>query len=164
MVGLPPSASVAEAEQVKVELVVTPVAGLMETLAITGSVLTTLTEAVAESVAPEPSVAVAVQAMVSDGEAVAVLRVKLALVPSVLVPLVHLYVIVGVPPSASAADAEQVSVDLVVTPVEGLTFGPDMTGAVLEIVTLSLPVGPSPPSTSVAVTTTSHESPEVVAL
>jgi hypothetical protein len=89
MVGEPPSASVAVAEQVRVELVVTPLFGLIETLARTGSVLSTETLAEPESVSPEPSVAVAEQVMVSDGDAVALLRVKLALVPRVVEPLVH---------------------------------------------------------------------------
>ena len=89
MVGEPPSASVAVAEQVSVEVTLTPLVGLIDTLATTGSVLPTLTLALAESVAPEPSVAVAAQAIVSDGDAVELDRVKLALVPSVLVPLVH---------------------------------------------------------------------------
>jgi hypothetical protein len=56
---------------------------------MTGSVLPTLTLALAESVAPEPSVAVAAQAIVSDGEAVELVRVRLELVPRVLEPLVH---------------------------------------------------------------------------
>jgi hypothetical protein len=80
---------VAVAEQVSVEVTFTPLVGLIDTLATTGSVLPTLTLALAESVAPEPSVAVAAQAIVSDGEAVELVRVRLALVPSVLVPLVH---------------------------------------------------------------------------
>ena len=89
MVGEPPSASVTDAEQVKVELVVTPLCGLIATLATTGSLLSTETLAEPESVSPEPSVAVAEQVMVSDGDTVALLRVKLALVPRVVEPLVH---------------------------------------------------------------------------
>ena len=77
------------AEQVKVELVVTPLLGLIETLSTTGSLLSTVTLIESESVSPEPSVAVAVQEMESDGDAVELERVKLALVPSVLVPLAH---------------------------------------------------------------------------
>jgi hypothetical protein len=69
--------------------VVTPLFGLIETLATTGSLLSTLTLVESESVSPEPSVAVAVQEMESDGDAVELERVKLALVPSVLVPLSH---------------------------------------------------------------------------
>ena len=61
----------------------------METLDITGSVLSTLTLSVPVSVPPSASVAVAVQVIVSDGEAVELVRVKLELVPSVLEPLVH---------------------------------------------------------------------------
>jgi hypothetical protein len=156
--------SVADAEQVKVELVVTLELGVTVTVDRTGAVLPTLTLALDESVAPDPSVAVAAQAIVSDGEAVELERVKLALVPRVAVPLVHSYDIVGVSPSASVAVAEQVKVELVVTPELGETVGPEITGAVLAIVTLALPEGPSPPSASVGVTTTSHKSPADVAL
>jgi hypothetical protein len=131
---------------------------------ITGALLSTLTLVLAESVAPEPSVAVAAQAIVSDGEAVALVRVRLAFVPSIVVPLVHSYDIVGVSPSSSVAVAEQVKVELVVTPELGEIDGPEITGAVFAIVTLSLPVGPSPPSASVGVTTTAQASPPVVAL
>ena len=63
--------------------------GVTTTLDMTGSVFPIETLALAESVAPDPSVAVAAQAIVSDGEAVELVRVKLALVPKVLVPLVH---------------------------------------------------------------------------
>ena len=89
IVGEPPSASVAVAEQVNVALVVTPLLGLIETLATTGSLLPTLTLVEPESVSPEPSVAVAVQEIESDGDAVKLERVKLALVPRVLEPLAH---------------------------------------------------------------------------
>ena len=68
---------------------VTPLDGDTSTAVITGSVLSTLTLSVLESVAPSASVAVAVQVIVSDGEAVAVVSVRLALVPRVLEPLVH---------------------------------------------------------------------------
>ena len=67
----------------------TPLLGLIATLATTGSLLSTDTLAEPESVSPEPSVAIAEQVMVSDGNVVALLRVKLALVPRVLEPLVH---------------------------------------------------------------------------
>ena len=89
IVGEPPSASVDEATQVNVELVVTPLLGLIETLATTGSLLSTLTLVEPESVSPEPSVAVAVQEIESDGDAVELERVRLALVPRVLEPLDH---------------------------------------------------------------------------
>jgi hypothetical protein len=68
---------------------VTPLLGLIATLATTGSLLSTDTLAEPESVSPEPSVAIAEQVMVSDGNVVALLRVKLELVPRVLGPLVH---------------------------------------------------------------------------
>jgi hypothetical protein len=89
MVGEPPSASVAVAEQVNVELVVTPLLGVIDTVATTGSLLPTLTLSVLESVPPSESVAVASQTIVSDGDAVELVKVRIALVPKVLVPLVH---------------------------------------------------------------------------
>ncbi len=61
----------------------------METLDITGSVLSTLTLSVPVSVPPSASVAVAVQVIVSEGAAVELDKVRLALVPRVLDPLVH---------------------------------------------------------------------------
>ena len=89
IVGVSPSASVAAAKQVKVELVVTPELGDTVGPEITGAVLSTLTLSVSESVSPSTSVAVASQTIVSEGDAVEVERVRLALVPSVLEPLVH---------------------------------------------------------------------------
>ena len=61
----------------------------METLDITGAVLSMLTLSVPVSVPPSASVAVAVQEIVSEGEAVELVRVKLELVPRVLEPLVQ---------------------------------------------------------------------------
>jgi len=61
----------------------------MDTLDITGSVLSTLTLSVPVSVPPSASVAVAVQVIVSEGAAVELDKVRLALVPRVLDPLVH---------------------------------------------------------------------------
>jgi hypothetical protein len=89
IVGVSPSASVAVAEQVKVELVVTPELGETVGPEMTGAVLSTLTLSVSESLSPEPSVAVAVQVMESLGEAVALLNVTLEPVPIVLEPLVQ---------------------------------------------------------------------------
>jgi hypothetical protein len=63
-------------------------------------------------------------------------------------------VIVGVSPSASVAVVEQVKVELVVIPVEGVITGVAMTGAVFPITTLAVPVEPTPPSASVGVTIT----------
>ncbi len=151
------------AEQVKVELVVTPLLGLIDTVATTGSLLSTLTLVCPESVSPVPSVAVAVQVIESLGAAVALVRVRLELVPRVLEPLVHSYDIVGVSPSASVAVAEQVKVELVVIPVEGVITGVEITGAVLPITTDAVPVAPTPPSASVGVTTTLQLSPLLVA-
>jgi hypothetical protein len=59
------------------------------TVVTTGAVLSTLTLSVPESVPPSVSVAVASQVIVSDGDEVDVVRVRLELVPSVLEPLVH---------------------------------------------------------------------------
>ena len=87
--GEPPSASVAVAEQVRVESTVTPLDGETATEVTTGAVLSTLTLSVPESVPPSASVAVASQVIVSDGDAVEVVRVRLELVPRVLEPLTH---------------------------------------------------------------------------
>ena len=89
MVGVPPSASVAGAEQVRVDETVTPLEGETAIEATTGAVLSTLTLSVPESVPPSESVAVASHVMVSDGEAVEVVRVRLERVPRVLEPFVH---------------------------------------------------------------------------
>ena len=89
MVGVPPSTSVAVAEQVRVESTVTPLDGETATEATTGAVLSTLTLSVPESVPPSESVAVASQEIVSEGDAVELVRVRLELVPRVLEPFVH---------------------------------------------------------------------------
>ena len=106
--------------------------------------MSTLTLVCPESVSPEPSVAVAVQVIESLGAAVALVRVRLELVPSVLEPLVHSYDIVGVSPSVSVAVVEQVKVELVVIPVEGGITGVAMTGAVFPITIDAVPVAPTP--------------------
>jgi hypothetical protein len=56
---------------------------------IEGAVLSTVTLLVSESLSPSASVAVAVQVIVSDLEAVELLSVTLELVPRVLDPLVQ---------------------------------------------------------------------------
>ena len=71
------------AEQVKLLLVVTPLLGLIETLVTTGSVLSRETLALAESVAPSASVAVASHSISSLGDAVAVVKVTDDPVPRV---------------------------------------------------------------------------------
>ena len=86
---MPPSASLAEAEQVRVLLVVTPVGGEMLTAETTGSVFSTVTEALSLSVPPSLSVAVAVQVTVSLGETVEGVSARLAPVPSEPPPLAH---------------------------------------------------------------------------
>ena len=88
--GLPPSTSIAVAEQDRVDEVVTPLLGLIAAATEkVGALLSTLTLLVSESLSPSPSVAVAVQVIVSDGDAVALLNVTLELAPIVLEPLVQ---------------------------------------------------------------------------
>jgi hypothetical protein len=89
ILGLPPSESLAVAEQYNVVFVVTPEFGEMITGDNTGAVLSTLTLAVPESVPPFESVAVTVQVIESDGDAVELVSARLALVPRVLEPLAH---------------------------------------------------------------------------
>ena len=61
--------------------VVTPLLGLMVTFATTGSVFATVKETVSELLPPSESLAVALQTMVSPGEEVEVVRVRLAPLP-----------------------------------------------------------------------------------
>ena len=86
---MPPSASVAEAEQVRAVEVPMLELGLMETDAIAGAVLPTTTDASPEAVPPSESVAVAVQVMVSSGELLAAERMSELPAPK-LVPSVAL--------------------------------------------------------------------------
>jgi mannose/fructose/N-acetylgalactosamine-specific phosphotransferase system component IIC len=72
-----------------VESTFTPVAGDIVTDVITGSVLSTATESLASSAPPSTSVAVAVQVIVSLGDDVLAVRVRLEDVPKVLKPFVH---------------------------------------------------------------------------
>ena len=72
------------------ELVVTPLLGEMLALVVkSGALFETATLSVSESVPPSLSVAVAVHMIVSDGEAVELVKVRLELVPRVVVPLVQ---------------------------------------------------------------------------
>jgi hypothetical protein len=89
MVGVSPSSSEAEAEQVNVVEVSTPVLGVMLTLVTSGAVLPTETAAESVPVPPSESVAVAVHVMVSSGELVEEESVTEASVPR-LVPSVAL--------------------------------------------------------------------------
>jgi hypothetical protein len=89
MVGDPPSASVADAVQDKVELVVTLELGAMVTADNTGAVLSTLTLSVLEPVPASASVAVAVQVIVSEGDTVEVVSVRLEPVPRIPEPIVQ---------------------------------------------------------------------------
>ena len=123
----------------------------MDTLLISGSVFSTVTESVSEPVPPEESVAVAVHVMVSSTEAVDAVRVKLAPDPSESPsPLVQAYVMVGVPPSSSEAVAEQVSVVETVTPELGLTDTLLISGSMFSTVTAA-ESEPVAPESSVAV-------------
>ena len=65
------------------------VLGVTVTLLITGALFSVVTDALLLAVAPLASVAVTVQAMVSPGLLFEVLKVKLELVPMVLLPFVH---------------------------------------------------------------------------
>ena len=151
MVGVPPSLSVAEAEQVSVVDVFTPELGLIDTVLTSGSEFSTVTEAVSDPVPPEASVAVAVHVMVSPTEEVAAVSVKLAPVPSESPsPLLQAYVMVGVPPSSSEAVAEQDRLEVVVTPVLGLTVTDAISGSVFSTVT-EAESETEPPASSVAV-------------
>ena len=71
--------------------------------------------------------------------------------------------IVGTSPSSSVAVAKQVKFELVVTPVLGVILGPEITGGEFCTSIWAPPMGPTPPSGSVGVTTTVHVSPAVVA-
>ena len=71
-------------------VVVTPLLGLIVAEVVKYGVLfDTVTLPAPVSVPPSESVAVAVQAIESDGDAVELVRVKLELVPRVLVPFVQ---------------------------------------------------------------------------
>ena len=72
----------AEAEHVSVVDVVTPELGVMETLPIVGAVFETVTESESSSVPPSASVAVTEQVMVSSGELVELVSVRLVPEPS----------------------------------------------------------------------------------
>ena len=77
------------AEQVKVEVTVTPLLGLIETLDTAGSVLSTDTLSVLTTLAPSESVAITVQVIVSLGDAVELDRVMLDPEPIVLEELLQ---------------------------------------------------------------------------
>ena len=71
-------------------VVVTPLLGLIAAEVVKYGVLfETVTLPAPVSVPPSESVAVAVQVIVSDGDAVELVRVKFELVPRVLVPFVQ---------------------------------------------------------------------------
>ena len=91
MVGLSPSSSLAVAEHVSAVEVVTPLLGLTLTESTVGSVLSTVTLALSESVPLSESVAVAVQVMVSSGELVEFVRVSVEPVPRELVSVAFVH-------------------------------------------------------------------------
>lgn len=64
---MPPSASLADTEHVRVAVVVAPLAEVIEMELIVGLVLNTLTDVLSLTLSPCPSVAVAVQVMMSAG-------------------------------------------------------------------------------------------------
>ena len=89
--GLSPSSSLAVALQVSAVDVVTPLLGLTLTESTVGSVLSTVTLALSESVLPSESVAVAVQVMVSSGEEVEFVKVSVAPVPRLLLSVAFVH-------------------------------------------------------------------------
>ncbi len=91
IVGLPPSSSLAETEQVSAVEVVTPLPGLTLTESTVGSVLSTVTLALPESVPLSESVAVAVHLMVSPGELVELVRASVSPVPRLVEVLVFVH-------------------------------------------------------------------------
>ncbi len=64
---MPPSGSVADATQVSLPEVVTPVSGVTSTLVIVGLVFSTVTLSESFALPPSASVAMALQVMVSPG-------------------------------------------------------------------------------------------------
>ena len=85
-VGVPPSGSVAVATQDNVVSLNTLVAGRISTLVTVGAVLSMVTDTLSVAVPEYPSVAVVVQVTVSPGLAMVRSRVKLAVVPTRVVP------------------------------------------------------------------------------
>jgi hypothetical protein len=90
-VGLFPSSSLAVAEQVRAVEVVTPLLGLTVTESTLGSVFSTLTLALSESLPPSASAAVAVQVMVSPGELVVLVKVSVESVPRELLSVAFVH-------------------------------------------------------------------------
>ena len=87
---MPPSISVAVAAHASVDEVVTPTLGVISAATEkVGSLLSTLTLEVSESLSPSASVAVAVQVMESLGDAVELLSVTLEPDPIALEPLLQ---------------------------------------------------------------------------
>ena len=158
--GVPPSASVADPEQVKVLSLTTPVAGEIDTPVMVGARLSKVRSTDFVVVPPSVSDAFAVHRMVSLGDAVAADSTSVLVAPSVVpcVSFVHAYVMVGTPPSKSVAFTTQVNVLSLYSAVEGRISILSMTGSVLPTVTAADPV-PLPPSKSVAVARHSITSP-----
>jgi hypothetical protein len=91
IVGLSPSSSLAVAAHVSAVEVVTPLLGLTLTESTVGSVLSTVTLALSESVPLSESVAVAVQVMLSPGELVEFVKVRVAPVPRELLSVAFVH-------------------------------------------------------------------------
>ena len=136
-VGVPPSASVAVARQSNVDVAPIPVDGVIVTADRTGAVLSMVTRCCAVAVPPCTSDAVARQITSSPGLTNVGVNVNEEPIP-IPVPAAETqtYDSDGVPPSASVAVAEHVSVVDVVTPVGGVMFTVTTVGSVFEMVTL----------------------------
>ena len=145
-----------ESEPVAVHVIVVPVSGLRgvsEMLSTVGGVLDTVTVALLSVVAEKPSVAVAVQLTLSNGDTVDGVSVMEAVVPSAVpaVSLVHAYVTVTDPPSGSVAAAAHVSDVLVSIPLFGVMLATVVnSGGEFTMVTV-LAMESVPESLSVAV-------------
>ena len=133
--------------------------GVSVTVPITGGLLITLTDTESFTFAPSASVAITSQLILSPGELIVGVRVRLVPQPSVTPDeFVHFTVNEGVSPSASLADTLQVRMVVVVTPVAGLMVRVSMVGSVFSISTESVSLS-VPPYPSVAVTVQTIKSP-----
>ena len=123
-----PSASLAVTAQVSV-LSLNAGSGEMLKPLMVGPVLSTVTSAVPDALAPKLSVAVMVQLTTAPGLTVAGVRVLDAVFPRDTPPVVQLNVSVRLSPSASLEVPEQVRVEEVLTPEAGETVTPAKLGA-----------------------------------
>ena len=123
-----PSASLAVTAQVKV-LSLKLGSGEMDRPLMLGPVLSTVTVALPDALAPKLSVTVMVQLTTAPGLTVAGVSVMDAVSPRDTPPAVQLKVSVRFSPSASLDVPAQVNVDEVLTPVAGETVTPAKLGA-----------------------------------